>query len=164
MPLDHADALLLQALQKDGRLTSQELAEVTNLSPSQCARRRQRLEEAGIIGGYRATVDPARLGIAIVAFMRIFMASHSRENAVAFQKLVAATPEILDAWALTGETDYLLRVAVPDLKALNGLVQEVLLPHPVVARVQSQIVMAELKANAPLPVVPRQARKPAREV
>ena len=150
--MDRADSLILNALQRDGRLTSQDLAAIAGLSASQCARRRQKLEEDGVISGYRATVDPAKAGAAIVALIRIVMAAHSRENAIAFKRLVEATPEILDAWVLTGEADYLIRVAVADLAALNDLVQEVLLPHPIVARVQSQIVLSELKANAPVPI------------
>ncbi len=150
--LDQADSKILTALQQDGRLTSQDLAEIAGLSPSQCARRRQRLEEDGVISGYRAIVDPARAGAAIVAFIRVVMATHSRENASAFQRLVEKTPEILDAWVLTGDADYLIRVAVADLAALNALVQDVLLPHPIVARVQSQILLSELKANAPVPI------------
>jgi DNA-binding Lrp family transcriptional regulator len=83
------------------------------------------------------------------------MATHSKENSAAFRRLVETTPEILDAWVLTGEADYLLRVAVADLAALNDFVQEILLPQPIVARVQSQIVLSELKSNAPIPIHPR---------
>jgi DNA-binding Lrp family transcriptional regulator len=152
MTLDETDRLILRALQRDGRLTSQELADKIGLSASQCARRRQRLEEGGIISGYRATIDAAKAGTAIVALIRIVMATHSKENAAAFRRLVETTPEILDAWVLTGEADYLLRVAVVDLAALNEFVQEVLLPQPIVARVQSQIVLSELKSNGPIPI------------
>ena len=151
--LDRYNSAILVALQRDARLTSQDLADIAGLSASQCARRRQRLEQDGVISGYRAIVDPARAGVTIVAFIRVVMASHSRENAAAFQRLVELTPQILDTWVLTGETDYLVRVAVADLGALNALVQDVLLPHPIVARVQSQIVLSELKADAPLPIV-----------
>jgi DNA-binding Lrp family transcriptional regulator len=155
MTLDETDRLILRALQRDGRLTSQELADKIGLSASQCARRRQKLEESGIISGYRATIDAAKAGATVVALIRIVMATHSKENSAAFRRLVETTPEILDAWVLTGEADYLLRVAVADLAALNDFVQEVLLPQPIVARVQSQIVLSELKSNAPLPIHPR---------
>ncbi len=151
-PVDHLDTLILAALQRDGRLTGQELADSVGSSASQCARRRQRLEEDGIISGYRAVVDPTKAGAEIVALIQIVMAAHSRENATAFRRLVEATPEILEAWLSTEEADYLIRVAVPSLSALNKLVQDVLLPHPIVARVQSQIVLDEIKANAPVPV------------
>ena len=152
MILDHTDRLILQALQRDGRLTSQQLAERVGLSPSQCARRRQNLEESGIISGYRATVNAAAAGAGVIAFIRIVMAAHSKENSAAFRRLVEASSEILDAWVLTGEADYLLRVAVADLDALNALIQDVLLPQPIVARVQSQIVLSSIKNDAPIPV------------
>lgn len=155
MTLDETDRLILRALQRDGRLTSQELADKIGLSASQCARRRQKLEESGIISGYRATIDAAKAGATVVALIRIVMATHSKENSAAFRRLVETTPEILDAWVLTGEADYLLRVAVADLAALNDFVQEILLPQPIVARVQSQIVLSELKSNAPIPIHPR---------
>jgi DNA-binding Lrp family transcriptional regulator len=152
MSLDHADRLILQALQRDGRLTSQQLAERVGLSASQCARRRQNLEESGIINGYRATVNAAAAGAGVIAFIRIVMAAHSKENAAAFRRLVEASAQILDAWVLTGEADYLLRVAVADLDALNALIQDVLLPQPIVARVQSQIVLTAIKSDGPIPV------------
>jgi DNA-binding Lrp family transcriptional regulator len=155
MTLDETDRLILRALQREGRLTSQELADKIGLSASQCARRRQKLEESGIISGYRATIDAAKAGATVVALIRIVMATHSKENSAAFRRLVETTPEILDAWVLTGEADYLLRVAVADLAALNDFVQEILLPQPIVARVQSQIVLSELKSNAPIPIHPR---------
>lgn len=155
MTLDETDRLILRALQREGRLTSQELADKIGLSASQCARRRQKLEESGIISGYRATIDAAKAGATVVALICIVMATHSKENSTAFRRLVETTPEILDAWVLTGEADYLLRVAVADLAALNDFVQEILLPQPIVARVQSQIVLSELKSNAPLPIHPR---------
>jgi DNA-binding Lrp family transcriptional regulator len=155
MTLDETDRLILRALQREGRLTSQELADKIGLSASQCARRRQKLEESGIISGYRATIDAAKAGATVVALIRIVMATHSKENSAAFRRLVETTPEILDAWVLTGEADYLLRVAVADLAALNDFVQEILLPQPLVARVQSQIVLSELKSNAPIPIHPR---------
>jgi DNA-binding Lrp family transcriptional regulator len=152
MTLDETDRLILRALQREGRLTSQELADKIGLSASQCARRRQRLEEDGIISGYRATIDVAKAGAAIIALIRIVMSAHSKENAATFRRLVETTPEILDAWVLTGEADYLLRVAVADLASLNEFVQDVLLPQPIVARVQSQIVLSELKSNGPIPI------------
>ncbi len=80
------------------------------------------------------------------------MASHAPEAARAFAQLIEARREVISAWTLTGEADYLLRVYCEDLPALNRLIHQVLLPpHPAVARVQSQIVMDQLKPDAPLP-------------
>lgn len=150
--LDPIDSRLVALLQSDAQLTAQDLGEALGLSPSQAGRRRQRLEAAGIITGTRAVVDPARIGLGVEAFIRIVMATHTAENARDFVRVTRTQPEITGAWTLTGEADYLLRVFCADLSALNRLVQEVLLPHPAVSRVQSQIVMERVKPDAPLPV------------
>jgi DNA-binding Lrp family transcriptional regulator len=84
--------------------------------------------------------------------MQIVMATHTEQNAQDFVRLTRTRAEIVGAWTLTGDADYLLRVYCADLTALNMLVQQVLLPHPAVSRVQSQIVMERVKPDAPLPV------------
>lgn len=152
--IDPTDSRLLMLLQQDARLTAQDLGERLNLSPSQAGRRRQRLEAEGMIRAYRAEVAPERVGLGVEAFVRIVMATHTEQNARDFVRLTRATPEIVGAWTLTGEADYLLRVFCADLAALNRLVQQVLLPHPAVSRVTSQIVMERVKPDAPLPVGP----------
>jgi DNA-binding Lrp family transcriptional regulator len=152
--LDPTDSRLLMLLQEDAHLTAQDLGERLNLSPSQAGRRRQRLEADGLIRAYRAEVVPERVGLGVEAFVRIVMATHTEQNARDFVRVTKAQPEIVGAWTLTGEADYLLRVFCADLAALNRLVQQVLLPHPAVSRVTSQIVMERVKPDAPLPVGP----------
>lgn len=152
MTLDPTDSRMLALLQRDGQLTAQDLADHLALSPSQAGRRRQRLEAEGYITGYRAIAAPEKLGLGVEAFIRIVMATHTAENARDFVKVTRSSAEITGAWTLTGEADYLLRVFCADLAALNRLVQQVLLPHPAVSRVQSQIVMERVKPDAPLPV------------
>lgn len=150
--MDSIDARLLAEVQRRADITAQDLGEVLNLSPSQAARRRARLESEGVISGYRARLDPGRLGLTVQAFVQVQMAAHNADNAANFVRLVNSLPEIVGCWTLTGEADYLLRVWVADLPALNGLIHHRLLPHPAVARVQSQIVMDQPKADAGLPV------------
>ncbi len=150
--LDQTDSLLLKALQKDAQLTSHDLGEILNLSPSQAGRRRQRLEEFGYITGFSAKLDPARLGLSVQAFIQVSMVTHSPAAARSFQTLIRTRPEVISAWTLTGDADYLLRVYCTDLGELNQLVHEVFLPHEAVARVQSQIVMDQTKPDAPLPI------------
>ncbi len=152
MSLDAIDLALLAALQENAMMTAQELSERLHLSPSQAGRRRQRLEAEGYIRGYRADVEPERIGLGVEAFIQIVMATHTEKNALDFVRITKIQREIVGAWTLTGEADYLLRVFCADLGALNRLVQQVLLPHPAVSRVQSQIVMERVKADAPLPV------------
>lgn len=150
--LDSTDTRLIHLLQRQGDATAAELAEVLNLSPSQAARRRARLEEEGIITGYAARLDPAKLGLSVQAFVQVQMAAHNPETHQSFLRLIADLAEVVGCWTLTGEADFLLRVWCADLKALNDLVHHRLLPHPAVARVQSQIVMDQPKADAGLPV------------
>ncbi len=152
MMLDPADLRLLAALQRDSTLTAQDLSAALNMSASQAGRRRQRLEAEGYIAGYRAHLSPEKVGLTVEAFIQIVMATHTAQNAQDFVRLTRSRAEIVGAWTLTGDADYLLRVYCPDLTALNDLVQQVLLPHPAVSRVQSQIVMERVKPDAPLPV------------
>ncbi|MDZ4096511.1 MAG: Lrp/AsnC family transcriptional regulator [Paracoccaceae bacterium] len=149
--LDTVDSRLLTEVQKNAMLTAQELGERLNLSASQAGRRRQRLEAEGYITGYTARLDPARIGLSVQAFVQVQMATHAPDAARSFATLISTRPEVISAWTLTGEADYLLRVWCADLAALNRLIHQVLLPHPAVARVQSQIVMDQFKPDAALP-------------
>ncbi|MFT4715952.1 MAG: DNA-binding Lrp family transcriptional regulator [Paracoccaceae bacterium] len=150
--LDHGDSQLLKALQKDAHLTAQELGDLLNMSPSQAGRRRQRLEQDGYILGFQARLDATRLGLNVQAFIQVSMVTHTPEAARSFQTLIRTRPEVVSAWTLTGEADYLLRVYCTDLGELNHLVHAIFLPHSAVARVQSQIVMDQTKPDAPLPI------------
>ena len=150
--LDSTDQHLLAALQVKGDLTAQDLGERLNLSASQAARRRQRLEAEGLIIGYTARLNPARLGLTVQAFVQVQMAAHTPDAARNFTRLIATLPEVVACWTLTGEADYLLRVWCADLPALNHLIQTALLAHPSVGRVQSQIVMEQIKPDSGLPL------------
>ncbi|MBD3677637.1 MAG: Lrp/AsnC family transcriptional regulator [Rhodobacteraceae bacterium] len=151
-PIDETDSRLLTALQQNAHLTTQELGEILNLSPSQAGRRRQRLEAEGFVLGYTARLSAERLGLAVQAFVQVQMATHDPDKVRTFARVVQLRPEVTSAWTLTGEADYLLRVYCEDLSALNVLIHQVLLPHPAVARVQSQIVMDQFKPDTHLPV------------
>ncbi len=150
--MDAVDSRILELLQVDGRMHSEALADRVGRSASQCARRRARLEKEGYIKSYHAVVDETKVGAEIAAFLQIMMDSHTPEKAKGFVELMAHTPEVIDVWTMTGEADYMIRVIVTDLAALNGLVQNLLLPHPSIARVQSLIVLDHLKKNSPIPI------------
>jgi DNA-binding Lrp family transcriptional regulator len=150
--LDGFDLRLLIALQANGRLTNQQVGESIGLSASQCSRRRAALEEAGLIRGYRADLATEALGFRLLAFIQVTLSTHSGENSRNFRELIARVDEIQEAYALTGDADYLLKVIVPDLKDLSVLINDVLLPHPTVARVRSSIVLDRLKETARLPL------------
>ena len=149
--LDEIDKRLLSALQKDAQLTAHQLGELLNLSPSQAGRRRQRLEADGYIRAYIARLDPVHLGLHVQGFVQVHLGTHGADTAASFARLVDTRPEIVGAWTMTGDADYLLRVYCEDLSGLHRLIHEVPLSHPAVARVHSQIVMDQLKTDGPLP-------------
>jgi DNA-binding Lrp family transcriptional regulator len=150
--LDGYDRKMLSLLQADARLTNNDLSERVNLSPSQCSRRRQRLEEDGYIAGYRATLDREKLGFSLVSVVSVTLATHNRDNARRFAELLSRLPEVQEAHALTGEMDYFLKVVTPDLKALARFVNEELLPHESVQHVKTAIVLETLKEGTALPL------------
>ena len=150
--MDEIDARILAAIQRNAALTAQELGAMVNLSPSQAARRRARLEETGVIEATTARLNPERLGLSVQAFVQVQMATHAPEGARGFARLIDSLPQVVSAWTLTGEADYLLHIWCADLAALNRLIHERLLPHPSVARVHSQIVMDQMKRFSGLPL------------
>lgn len=151
-PIDQFDRKILALLQDDARLTNNELSERVNLSPSQCSRRRQRLEEGGYIDGYRAVLNRDRLGFGLVNVVTVTLATHNRDNARRFANLIAGLPEVQEAHALTGEMDYVLKVVTRDLKSLSEFVNGVLLPHDSVQHVKTAIVLETLKETTSLPL------------
>ena len=150
--IDTFDRKILALLQADARLTNNDLSERVNLSASQCSRRRQRLEEEGLIRGYRAVLDRDRLGFPLVNIISVTLATHNRDNARRFAELLARLPEVLEAHALTGEMDYFVKVVTPDLKSLAEFVNDVLLPHESVQHVKTSIVLQTLKETTALPL------------
>ena len=150
--IDRFDRKILALLQQDARLTNNDLSERVNLSPSQCSRRRQRLEEEGLIRGYRAVLDRDRLGFSLVSVISVTLATHNRDNARRFADLLARLPQVQEAHALTGEMDYFLKLVTPDLKSLAAFVNDVLLPHDSVQHVKSAIVLETLKETGSLPL------------
>ncbi|WP_348765595.1 Lrp/AsnC family transcriptional regulator [uncultured Salinisphaera sp.] len=152
MQLDKFDRKILAHLQRDGRLTSNELAALVSLSPSQCSRRRARLEKERFIQGYRAELSFDKLGYDMLAMIWVTLATHNRDNATHFAEFLAGLPEVLEAHALTGDMDYLLKVATTDLQALSRLVNDQLLAHETVNHVKTAIVLQTLKDYQGLPL------------
>lgn len=150
--IDDFDRKILALLQEDARLTNNDLSARIHLSPSQCSRRRQRLEEDGLIRGYRAELDREKLGFVLVSMVSVTLATHNRDNARRFADLISKLPEVQEAHALTGEMDYVLKVVTPDLKMLSEFVNGVLLPHDSVQHVKTAIVLNTLKEAGPLPL------------
>jgi DNA-binding Lrp family transcriptional regulator len=152
IPVDAFDLKMLAALQHDGRLTNQQLADLVGLSASQCSRRRMRLEEEKVISGYHADLTAEALGFELIAFIHITLATHSPDNAKKFRALVNRVDDIQEAYSLTGDADYLLKAVLRDLKSLSDIVNNVLMPHQSVAHVRSSIVLDRLKESSKLPL------------
>jgi DNA-binding Lrp family transcriptional regulator len=150
--VDGFDLKMLAALQDDGRLTNQQLADRVGLSASQCSRRRMRLEDDKVISGYHADLAPEALGFGVIAFIQVTLATHSPDNAKKFRTLVQRVDEIQEAYSLTGDADYVLKAILRDLKGLSDLVNNVLMPHQSVAHVRSSIVLDRLKETTRLPL------------
>jgi DNA-binding Lrp family transcriptional regulator len=150
--MDEFDVKLLRALQDDGRLTNYELAERVGLSASQCSRRRAALEASGVIDSYHASLSAVALGLGVIAFVQVTLATHSPDNSKRFAKLIEGLDEVQEAYSLTGEADYLVKMALPDLGALSRILSEVFLPHTSVAHVRSSIVLDRLKQTTRLPL------------
>ena len=155
--LDRIDLQLLAELQRAGRLTNAELAERVHLSPSACLRRVQRLEREGVIAGYRAEVDPERVGLGLQAFVRVQLEKHDVEHVAAFASFVTAWDEVVACHALTGDMDYLLHVVVRDLDLFSRFLLDRLLNASGVADVNSSFVLRTVKAFGGVPVGSREA-------
>jgi Lrp/AsnC family leucine-responsive transcriptional regulator len=150
--LDRTDLGLLAVLQDEGRISNAELAERVKLSPSACLRRVQRLEREGVIAGYAAEVDPARVGLGLQAFVRVQLAKHDAAAIADFSAKVNAWDEVVACHALTGDMDYLLQVAVEDLAHFSRLLLDRLLNDAGVADVNSSFVLRAVKRSRRLPL------------
>jgi Lrp/AsnC family transcriptional regulator, leucine-responsive regulatory protein len=150
--LDRTDLLLLAELQQSGRQTNAELAERVHLSASACLRRVQRLEREGVIAGYRAEVDPDRIGLGLHAFVRVQLTRHDAEAVAAFAGFVNDWDEVVACHALAGDMDYLLQVVVRDLEHFSRFLLDRLLNQAGVADVNSSFVLRTVKAFRGLPL------------
>jgi DNA-binding Lrp family transcriptional regulator len=150
--MDAFDLKLLNALQDDGRLTNQELAERIGLSASQCSRRRAALETSGVIEGYHAALANEAVGLNVLVFVQVSLATQSPDSGQAFAKLIRGLDEVQEAYSLTGEADFLVKLVVPDLKTLSRILNDVFLPHRSVGRVRSSVVLDRFKQTMRLPL------------
>jgi Lrp/AsnC family leucine-responsive transcriptional regulator len=121
--LDDKDRRIIRALQRDGRISNQDLAARVNLSPSPCLRRVRNLERAGVIRGYAARVDARAYGLPITAFVRIRLERHDETTVQTFERAVAGMEEVLECHVMTGQTDYQLRVATASLDAYETFIR-----------------------------------------
>jgi len=152
MDIDRTDLRLLDLLQKDAKLSHASLGEQVHLSASQVSRRIARLEEAGIVKGYLAQLDPDVLGLDVEAFTSVSLDRHDPGVGEAFEQSIQAIDEILDCMAVTGEADYILRIVAPDLNAFAKLVTDRLIQLPGVKMVRSNIGLHRIKRSHAMPL------------
>lgn len=150
--LDRTDLRMLEVLQSDGRITNADLAEKVNLSASACLRRLQRLEQAGVITGYAAQVDPRAVGLGLQAFVRVQLERHDAESIALFVRRIEESKEVVACHALTGDMDYLLHVVVEDLDHFSRFLLDRLLNESGVADVNSSFVLRTVKQTHALPL------------
>jgi len=141
MDLDKLDRDLLRLLQADGRLTNAELAQRIGLSASACFRRLQRLEQSGVIAGYAALIDGEAIGRPTTVFIEVTLDSQGSAALDAFERAVAACPDVLECHLMSGDFDYLLRVAVADMRDYERVHRQHVAAFPRVARVRTAFAM-----------------------
>jgi Lrp/AsnC family leucine-responsive transcriptional regulator len=150
--LDRIDRSILHHLQADGRLSNAQLAERVALSPSACLRRLQRLEEQHIIQGYRAVLDAQAIGRPTTVFVEVTLSRQGSDALDAFERAVAACPDVLECHLMSGDFDYLLRVAVADLGDYERLHRQHLAALPHVARVRTAFAMRAVVPSRGFPL------------
>jgi len=153
MQMDRFDRRILQVLQEDGRISNQDLAERIGLSPSPCLRRVRALEEAGVIIGYRALVDPRALGLSLMALIHISMDEHTPERFSQLEAAIREIPEIVECLLITGQAaDYQLKVVVRDMDAYQDLLLNRITGIKGVTGVHSSFVLRRVVDRTALPV------------
>ncbi len=150
--IDEIDARLLRLVQHDARLTSAQLSEQLNLSPSACHRRLQRLDSSGVIAATVALVNPRAVGRPTTVFVEISLSTQAEEVLDAFEAAVARIPDVLECHLMTGACDYLLKVAVRDSEDFAEIHRRHLARLPGVAKLQSSFALKTVFRTTALPV------------
>ncbi len=152
MKLDKVDLRILDELQADGGLSNVDLARRVHLSPSPCLARVKALEAAGVIRRYVALVDSAAVGLGLNVFISISLKTQSKEALAAFEQRIAEHDEVMECYLMTGDSDYLIRVAVPDIGALEKFILEQLTPIPGVEKIRSSFALKQVRYKTALPL------------
>lgn len=149
--MDRKDRQIIRALQKNGRMTNQALAEQINLSPSPCLRRLRILEDTGVIRGYNANVDPKKYGLTVTAFIAVRLEKHTKESIEHFESRVKALDEVVACYLLTGAQDYLLHVFAADLDSYDNFIRNRLLRIEGIGSIDSSISYSTIKLTSVFP-------------
>ena len=150
--LDVIDLNILAALQGDSSLTNVELARRVHLSPSPCLARVKALRKAGVIRRYVALVDPEAVGLGVSVFISISLREQNTAALAEFERRIEACDEVMECYLMTGDADYLLRVVVPDIRALERFVLDRLSPIPGVEKIRSSFTLKQVRYKTELPL------------
>lgn len=146
------DRRILRAIQKNCRISANDLAAAVNLSPATCWRRQKALEDSGVIKGYRAILDRERLGLAVSAFVHVTIERQFSNVIAEIEKKIRERPEVTECYATTGDADFTLRVVARDIADYDRFLQRFLEELPGISQVRSSIVLREVKNTTELPV------------
>jgi len=162
LTLDSIDWNILRLMQGDARLSNVELAKAVGLSPSPCLNRVRALEEAGYISRYVTLLDALRVGLKVSVFIHVTLERQIEPALEAFEKAVRDRPEVMECYLMTGDADYLLRVVVPDIQALEAFILKFLTRMPGVGNIRSSFALKQVKYQTALPLPSTAAAKGAK--
>jgi Lrp/AsnC family transcriptional regulator, leucine-responsive regulatory protein len=152
MQLDAIDLKILAELQQDSSLTNVELARRVHLSPSPCLIRVKALESSGVIQRYVALADPKLLGLGLNVFISISLKEQTREALAEFERRIAEHEDVMECYLMTGDSDYLIRVAVADIAALEHFILNQLTPIPGIEKIRSSFALKQVRYKTALPL------------
>ncbi|CAG9185414.1 Leucine-responsive regulatory protein [Cupriavidus laharis] len=150
--LDATDIRILSELQRDGSLTNVELASRVNLSPSPCLARVKQLEKCGVISRKVTLLDARRLGLKVVVFIQVSLDKQRRETLDTFERRITSLPQVMECYLMSGDSDYLLRVVVPDVEALERLIIDQITRIPGVLNIRSSFALKQVLYSTALPL------------
>lgn len=151
-PLDAIDESILAELQRDGKITNVELAQRVHLSPSPCLTRVRNLEKTGVVRRYVALVDAYAVGLGVSVFIQISLEKQVDRALVAFEDTVRRLPQVMECYLMTGDSDYLLRVVVADVNALQDFIVGELTKIPGISNIRSSFALKQVKFETALPL------------
>ncbi|CRH38927.1 Lrp/AsnC family leucine-responsive transcriptional regulator [Pantoea ananatis] len=152
MPLDKTEVKILSILQDNARMTNQELADKIGMSASPCWRKVRKLEEQGVIKGYRAVLDRKKTGSGVMVFIRVVIDCHSEAEAEKFEQQVTALEDVVACYSIGGDADFLLQVVASDLDSYAEFAMSVVRRLPRIKEMQSMFVLKEIKPLTSFPV------------
>jgi len=152
MKLDPIDIRILNELQNDSSLSNVELAKRVHLSPSPCLMRVKALKDKGVIRNYVALADPKILGLGLNVFISISLKEQSKEALAQFEQRISEHDEVMECYLMTGDSDYLIRVAVADMGALEKFILEQLTPIPGIEKIRSSFALKQVRYKTALPL------------